>query len=266
MLRQWVIPDFGLRILAGYRSARAIDFSHKLARVISNGYRNFSRNGIHSSLTMSRTRPSSFFLPIDTHVAKIRPVCDEWSTYLSSCWSNRPSPPEVVPAGGSALSATARDRTQTLPLPARVAARRSDWRQKPRSAPSYCDNGCAERMGIGWRTTFWGCSCRRSRHCTPDSSSTILLSSLSPGPLPGPTSLSSTVPRLFKTMSCADVSLAIKCRLRSRRRLPLSRDRVAFENWMREPRKLIESESAMIRRNVNLFLENRGRIRHSRYG
>jgi len=51
--------DFGRRIRAGYRSARAIDFSHKLARVISNGYRNFSR---HSPLALVVTRtPSSFF-------------------------------------------------------------------------------------------------------------------------------------------------------------------------------------------------------------
>lgn len=118
-------------------------------------------------------------------------------THLSSCWSNRPSPPEVVSAGGSAPSAVARDRTQTLPLPARVAARQRDWRQKPRTVPSYCDTGCAGKTGIGWRTTFWGCSCRRFRRAAPDLPST-LLSSLYLGPLSGPTSLSSTVLRLFK--------------------------------------------------------------------
>jgi len=119
-------------------------------------------------------------------------------TYLSSCSSNPLSLPEVESAGDSAPNAGARGRTRrTLPLPARVVARRRDWRQIPRSVPSYCDSGCAGRTGIGLRTTFLDRPCRGSRRCTPRLLST-LLPSLSSGPLPGPTSLSSTVPRLFK--------------------------------------------------------------------
>lgn len=119
-------------------------------------------------------------------------------TYLSSCWSNPPSPPGVGSAGDSAPNADARDRTRrTLPLPARVVARQRDRRQKPRSGPSYCDNEYAGRTGIGLRTTFLNRLFGGSRRCTPGPLST-LLPSLSPGPLPGPTSLSSTVPRLFK--------------------------------------------------------------------
>lgn len=73
-------------------------------------------------------------------------------------------------------------------------------------------------------------------------------------------------PGYSRTMSCRGVRHAIKCRLKSRRRLPLSRDGGRFRKTGCTPRKLIESENAMIRRNMNLFLENRGRIRYSRHG
>lgn len=185
-----------------------IDFRHKSAVLKIQPtvvYRNFSRKDIYSpTLTIDRFIKSLFF--VDRWSSRKRTIYIKekncfiiyvWYTHLTFCWSNPPSPLEAVSAGGSAPSAVARDKTRILPLPVTVAARRCDWRRRPRTVPSYCDNGCAGRTGIDWRTTFWS---RRIWHrtCVLHSTTTLLSSLLASGPLPGPTSLSSAVPRLYK--------------------------------------------------------------------
>lgn len=181
-----------------------------------------------------------------------------YGTHLSFCWSNRPDLPEAGSAGDSAPSAVARGRTRILPLPARVAARRHDWRRKPRTDPSYCGNECAEKMGIDWRTTSWSQSCRASWHCTSDSPSP-LFSLLYPGPLPGPTSLFSTVPRLFKRDFVQERTPRDQVAPKKQE------ETIVIMRWSRlrkleVSRKLIESESMMIRCDTKLFLEEKRKI------
>jgi len=136
-----------------------------------------------------------------------------------------------------------------------VAAHRLDRTWTPRMVPSCYDNGCAATMGIGSCTTSWLTLVPRAE-CSLDP---CYLCWLSSGPSSGPTLPSATVPGSFRD------DVAQECAPRDQ--VPPGKQKGWYHSLSLSesiPGKLIESESAMIRRPLIFFSTTRRKRRRSR--